>query len=213
MTDIAATATTTAADYAWLDEQYADLTEAYCLTLVQGLTPEELLQALGAEPEPRIVGVAELSEPSYDSWDLRGDDLLFVAATALGDWTLMVEYNGYLGITEEAMLPVSRGRTVVSHFRNVNAVDHFNWYQDGTTRLHFEPLFPSHRDGTHPDELLTAMREAGFDLSEEEDRDFRAHTEAAFALAHRITGQLLTPQLFAAAEFVCGLAPVPRSPR
>nr|WP_234383318.1 DUF6461 domain-containing protein [Streptomyces dysideae] len=35
------TGTTTAADYAWLEEQYEDLLEAYCVTLVQGLTPEE----------------------------------------------------------------------------------------------------------------------------------------------------------------------------
>lgn len=201
------TDTTTAADYAWLSEQYEDLMEAYCITLVEGLTPEELLHALGAESGPRIAGVAGLCEPSYA---VGGHDQLFVGVASLGNWSLMIEYNGYLGVTDEAMLAVSRGRTVVSHFCNVNAVDHFCWYQDGVARLHFEPLFAYHRDGTHPDELLTAMRESGFDLSDADDRDFDAHSEAAFALAHRITGIRLTPDLFASAEFVCGLAPVPR---
>jgi hypothetical protein len=200
------TATTTATDYAWLEERYADLTEAYCITLVRGLTPAELLQRLGAEPEVRVTGVEGLCEPSYGISDPYR---LFVGATSVDDWSLMVEFNGYLGVTDEAMLPVSRGRRVVSHFRNVNAVDHFCWYEDGEVRLHFEPLFAYHRDGTHPDELLTEMREAGFDLSEDDDRDYDNHTEAAFALAHRITGIRLTPELFASAEFIGGIAPVP----
>ncbi|WP_406273069.1 DUF6461 domain-containing protein [Actinacidiphila glaucinigra] len=199
---------TTAAGYAWFREQYEELMEAYCITLVQGLAPEELLGALGVRSASRIAGVAGLGEPSYR---LGRHDELFVGAASLGGWSLMVEYNGYLGVTDEAMPPSSRGRTVVSHFRNVNAVDHFCWYQDGAVRLHFEPLFPYQRDGTHPDELVTVMRESGFELSDADDRAFDEHNEAAFALAHRITGVRLAPELLASAEFVCGLAPVPRT--
>ncbi|WP_164904723.1 DUF6461 domain-containing protein [Streptomyces cyaneus] len=199
------TGTTTAADYAWLEELYEGLLEAYCVTLVRGQTPQELLRQLGAEPAPRITGVDGLHEPSYDVGEYDG---LFVCVADLGDWSLMVEVNGYLGVTDAAMLPVSRGRTAVSHFRNVNGVDHFCWYEDGEVRLHFEPLFPFHRDGTRPDELVEEMRASGFDLSE--GGGFEGHTEAAFALAHRITGIRLTPELFASAEFSCGIAPVPR---
>ncbi|MER5212777.1 DUF6461 domain-containing protein [Streptomyces sp. NPDC002838] len=202
------TATTTAADYAWLEERYAHLMVAFCVTLVRGLTAEELLQRLGAEPEVRVTGVEPLSEPSYD---VREPYRLFVGATSVGDWSLMVEFNGHLGVTNQAMLPVSRGRTVVSHYRNVNAVDHFCWYEDGELRLHFQPLFAHDRHGSHPDELLTQMREAGFDLSEDEDRDYHNHTEAAFALAHRITGIRLTPELLSSAEFIGGTARVPRA--
>jgi uncharacterized protein DUF6461 len=198
--------TTTAADYEWLEEQYEDLMEAYCVTLVEGLTPEGLLQALGAEPGERITGVDGLGQASLDAYD---DDQMLVAAVSLGGWSLMVEYNGYLGVTDKVMLPISRGRTVVSHFCNVNGVDSFCWYRDGDVRLYFEPLFAYYRDGSHPDELLTEMRESGFDLSEEDDNDYDGHTEAAFALAHRITGIRITPELFASAEFMCGLAPRP----
>lgn len=199
---------TTAADYGWLEERYADLMEAYCVTLVRGLTADELLQRLGAEPAGRYTGVAELADPAYE---VGSPYRLFVGAATVGDWALMVEHNGYLGTVDEAMLPLSRGRTVVSHFRNVNAVDHFTWYVDGTVRLHFEPLFAHHRDGSHPDALLTEMREAGFDLRDADDCDTDGHTEAAFALAHRLTGIRLTPELFDTAEFTCGIAPVPRS--
>ncbi|MFF5480610.1 DUF6461 domain-containing protein [Streptomyces sp. NPDC012935] len=205
------TAMTTAADYAWLEERHEALMQAYCVTLVRGLTPLELLRELKARPGPRITGVDGLCEPSYD---VDEANRLFVGATALGDWSLMVEFNGYLGVTNEAMIPLSRGRRVVSHFLNVNAVDHFCWYEDGELRLHFEPLFAYHRDGTHPDELLDAMRESGFDLvehEEDEERDYDDLTGASFALAHRITGIRLTPELFASAEFICGVAPVPRT--
>ncbi|MDT0487102.1 DUF6461 domain-containing protein [Streptomyces sp. DSM 41640] len=92
----------------------------------------------------------------------------------IGHWTLMVEFNGYLGIT-----------------------------------------FADARYGSHPDELLTEMQESGFDLEErEEDGDHDAYyaalTAAAFALALRLTGIRLTPELFATAEFLCAVAPVPR---
>ncbi|MFI6014350.1 DUF6461 domain-containing protein [Streptomyces sp. NPDC051243] len=205
------TGTTTAADYAWLQERYPHLTEAYCVTLVRAIAPEALLTELKAEPQSGLTGVDALVGPCYDAWEDHGGDRQFVGVTAVGDWSLMVEFNGYLGVTEEAMLPVSRGRRVVSHFRNVNAVDHFYWFEDGDTRLHFEPLFACTRDGSHPDELLTQMRESGFDLRDTDDRDYGDHTEAAFALAHRLTGIRLTPELLDKAEFVCGLAPLPRA--
>jgi hypothetical protein len=201
------TARTTAADYAWLEERYAHLMVAFCVTLVRGLTAGELLRRLGAEPQVRGTGVEALSEPSYD---VREPYQAFVGATSVGEWALMVEYNGHLGVTERAMLPVSRGRTVVSHFRNVNAVDDFYWLQDGEVRLHFQPLFAHERDGSHPDDLVPTMREVGFDLSDDEDRDYARHTEAAFALAHHLTGIRLTPHLFDSAEFIGGTAPVPR---
>ncbi|WP_284438009.1 DUF6461 domain-containing protein [Streptomyces sp. TUS-ST3] len=202
------TGMTTAADYGWLKERYQLLLEAYCVTLVRGLGPEELLRELGAEARIHLVGVEALSGPSHEASRSGGR---FVGAAALDGWTLMVEYNGYLGVTEEAMLPLSRGRRVVSHFLNVNAVDRFCWYEDGDLRLDFQPLFADERYGSHPDELLAEMRESGFDLAErDEDGDHDAYyaslTGASFALAHRLTGIRLTPELFATAEFRCGVA-------
>lgn len=199
---------TTADDYTWLHEQYASLMAAYCVTLVGAITPERLLQELGAEEDIRVTGVEALREPSSDCWYQHYGDPLFVGVAAVGEWSLMIEHNGYLGVTDAAMLPVSRGRTVVSHFRNVNAMDHFYWFEDGETRLHFEPLFAHARDGSHADEpeLLAKMRESGFDLREDDDRSYDRHTEAAFALAHRLTGVRLTPELFASLEFTGALA-------
>ncbi|WP_406387617.1 DUF6461 domain-containing protein [Streptomyces sp. NBC_00887] len=196
----------TAADYLWLEKQYPFLMEAYCITLIQGLGPDALLKALGADPGERMTGVRALDGLAYGQVE---DGERFVAATSIGDWTLMVEHNGYVGIADTIMLPISSGRTVVSHYCNVNAGDQFYWYQDGATRLHFEPGMPNRRDGGHPDGLLTEMEEAGFDLNDMDEDNLNRHTEAAFALAEHITGVRLTPELFASAEFTCGRVPDP----
>ncbi|MEU4656242.1 DUF6461 domain-containing protein [Streptomyces sp. NPDC023723] len=199
------TAMTTAADYAWLEDEYAFLTEAYCLTLVRDITPETLLAELGAAATRRVTGVPGLERPSFDAWQEHGGTRLLVAAAPLGDWTLMAEINGYVGVTPSVMLPVSRSRTVVAHFRNINAVDHFYWLEDGRIQVHFEPLFPDDRDGSRPDGLLTEMRESGFVLDSDEDDEATGHTEAVFALAHRVTGIRMTPELLNTADFSCAL--------
>lgn len=201
----------TARDYLWFSEHFPDLAEAYCVTLVRGITPEDLLARLGATEVRHVTGVDGLQEPSYGVWDAHDGARLFAGVTAVGEWALMVEPNGYLGVTDEIVGPLSRGTTVVSHFRNINAVDHFNWYEDGELRLHFEPLFPYARDGSDPDSLVGDMRAAGFDLSEGEDSAFDLCTEAAFALAERLTGVRLTRELFETSEFTGGVVPLPRS--
>ncbi|MFJ9678445.1 DUF6461 domain-containing protein [Streptomyces sp. NPDC101194] len=199
----------TAHDYLWFGRHFPFLAEAYCVTLVRGPAPDALLKRLGATELRRVTGVDDLTEPAYEAWDTHDGDRLFAGVTGVGEWAVMIEPNGYLGISDEFLVPLSRGTTAVSHFRNVNAVDHFNWYEDGERRLHFEPLFAHSRDGSDPDGSLDTMRAAGFDLSEDDERSYELHTEAAFALAERLTGVRLTRELLDASEFVCGAVPLP----
>jgi hypothetical protein len=203
------TATATAADYTWFDEHFPWLAEAYCIMLVRGIAPRELLRRIGATEQPPVTGVEGLEGPAYGAWDEHEGDLLLVGATAVGDWTLTVEPNGHLGVTDQLIRPLSRGTRLVSHFRNINAVDHFYWVEDGDLRLHFEPLFAHARDGSDPDGLTDVMRQVGFDLGDDQDRDRELHTEAAFALTEHLTGVRLTPSLLESAGFLCGLTPVP----
>jgi hypothetical protein len=58
-----------------------------------------------------------------------------------------------------------------------------------------------------PDALVGAMQEVGFDISEDGEDD--QPTEAAFALAERLTGIRLTLGLLEKATYTCGIAPVP----
>jgi Family of unknown function (DUF6461) len=62
-----------------------------------------------------------------------------------------VESNGYLGVTEEMLDRLSAGTRLVSHFRDVNAVDRFHLVDDGRVCLDFELLFAWYRSGCDAD--------------------------------------------------------------
>lgn len=207
----------TAADYEWIND-YAELAEDYCVTLVRGATVQEFLRRLHAEPQGDVAGYAELEQWTKD---VREGPLGSVhpigATTVLGDqgeWVLGLEINGLLGTLPHLLAPLSTGTRLVSHFCTINAHDdrfqwddQFHWYEDGTLRTFFEPLFPTERSGSTPDELVAPMREVGFSLREEEDLSDAPTTEAAFALAERLTGVHLTPDLLTDTTFTVGLVP------
>lgn len=125
-----------------------------------------------------------------------------------GQGVLPVSYGGYVG-THSKFLHRKRcairrsGRPVrrlpLSGRRS----------EDGAERLHFESLFPARWDGSDPDALPTGIRESGFTLDEGAEQGARRHTEAAFALAHRITGVLLPPKPSESPEFACALVTLP----
>lgn len=207
--------TATAADYAWVAHWIDGVSQAYCLTLARGLTPEQFLVRLGADiVAPSRTG-AELSLPSFEVWDRYQGEALFIGATRVvgadADWALGLEVNGYLGVTPAAIVPLSAGTRLVSHHRDVEWADDFYWVEDGDIRVYFQPGSPAWREGSTPDDLTDAMRQAGFDLREdreyEDDYDFR--TEAAFALSEHLTGVRLTPELLNQSVYLCGVAPVP----
>jgi hypothetical protein len=193
-----------ATDYLWFSEQFPYFADAYCLTFVQGLGAAEVLERIDAERIGDTVGLQEFVGARPIDFD---GVTFYVGATEVDVWTMLVEENGYLGVTPEVIGPLSTGTQVVSHFRNVNAVDYFYWMVNGDLRLSFEPLFPSRRSGSDADGQLDAMLRAGFDLSDAEDRDFSLHTEAAFALAERLTGVRVTAELLESADYLCGMAP------
>ncbi|URM91990.1 DUF6461 domain-containing protein [Streptomyces sp. MRC013] len=196
----------TAADYRWLGDHCPDLIEAYCVTLVRAIPPEEALRRLHARADGRVAGIAALVGAAAEAWKESGGDRHFLGLCAIDGWTLMVEPNGYLGSLDEAAAPLSRGTELVAHFRNVNAVDHFSRYADGEPRLRFEPLLPYARGGAGPEGAVALMREVGFDPCDD-GADPEVAAEAAFALAERLTGVRLTPELLDGAEFLTGSAP------
>ncbi len=197
---------TTAVDYQWFAERPAGLAEAYCLTLVRGLTPAEFLRRVGAAPGVRYAGLGPMFEPSMDIG--RGGAELLIGVTPVagtgGEWALGVEINGFLGATEEVLLALSEGTVAVSVYRNFNATDHFYWAEDGDIRLDFTPAEPRYRDGSTPDAVLGLMRQVGFDL-DDDDGMLEGSDEAALALAERLTGVRLTAELLEGATFESGI--------
>jgi hypothetical protein len=199
-----------AEDYNWFSG--SPISEAYCMTFVRGLNPAEALRRIEGEPAERVTSLAAFSDFARENcpWSGRADQRFAIGATELDGWTLLVEDNGFLGVTTDIIQPLSDGTRVVSHYRNVDAEDRFCWMEDGELRVRFEPLFPYHRDGSDPDSLVDAMLHFGFDLRDDEDRDFSNHTAATFALTEHLTGVKLTQDLLASADYLCARAPLTR---
>ncbi|MFI0354033.1 DUF6461 domain-containing protein [Actinomadura sp. 9N407] len=200
----------TAADYAWFEEDFSELAEAYCVMLVRGLTPAQVLARLGARTDgPHMTGVDALCRFSSDTHGEHNGREQGLGVTAVGDWALVIEPNGYLSVSEETIVPLSARTRLVSHGSNVNAAGNFYWVEDGEVRLTFEPLFPSHRNGTSADALLGTMREAGFDLADGDDDANLDCDHAAFALAEHLTGVRITPEILREGSYLCGATPYP----
>lgn len=199
--------TKTSTDYTWFEDDFPDLAEAYCFTLVRGLTPAEAISRLaGREAEP-MHGIADVVDAAFAQYDQADGARQLIALTTAGDWTLLIEPNGYLGVTENRVLPASSGVSWISHFVNVNAVGTFLWVEDESVRLCFDPMFPEDRWGTAPDELLDVMHRIGFHLGEETpETDLSA--PAAFALAEHLTGVAITAALLQETTFTCATVPV-----
>lgn len=185
------------------------LSVGYCVTFVRDRTADSVLDQLQVAERVSLTGVASMGAPADDEWRRNPSHGGFVGVTTLGDWSVVFELNGYLGTLPELLVPLSTGTTVVSHYRNVNALDFFSWVEDGRFRVRFEPLFPTVRQGTDAQTIAADLRAAGFDLSDSEDRDITGHTAAAFALGEILTGVVLTPELLETIVLSCGVAPGP----
>ncbi|MEO3783392.1 DUF6461 domain-containing protein [Actinocorallia sp. B10E7] len=193
-----------AADYAWAeDEDYNEIPQEYCLTLVQGLSPWEFLHRIGAEAGPAVTGIRALAERTWP----REDSGMCIGVSEINGWALGVEINGFLGVREEINVPLSAGTRLVSHFRNVNAVSDFVWREDGDLRLGFDPLFAGTRYGSAPDALLEVMAAIGFTITDrdEDAEDFGAVIDGAYALAEHLTGIRITPGFLTTATYQCGI--------
>jgi len=199
----------TAADYAWFeaDGQFY-LGDPYCLTLVRRLTPAAFLARIGAEPQAPRTGWESLWDPSMEAMSADPMQLFIGAATVPGeggDWVMAVELGGYLGITEEIILNLSAGTSLVSHYYGPG---HFFWIEDRDLRLEFNPTEPAYREGSTPDALVEIMRDVGLDLNPDGDNT-EIGRAAAFALAELLTGVRVTPVMLQDATYTCGIVPAP----
>ncbi|GAA2735124.1 DUF6461 domain-containing protein [Actinocorallia aurantiaca] len=209
--------TASAADYAWYREYRCGLlTDGYCLTFVEASSPAEYLARLDADVHGDCVGMDAYLERDMRFQDTQEDfgEQMLVGATSVqgsgGPWTLAVEINGLVGIDEQLMRSASHGTRIFTHYRNINAVTCFLWWQDGERRTWFES--PWQRHGSSPDELLSAMARVGYDLSDPEtayDEPVELETPGLFALAEELTGVRITPQLLDASVYTTGIVTMP----
>ncbi|MGW1463634.1 DUF6461 domain-containing protein [Streptomyces sp. NPDC002308] len=212
----------TAHDYAWIrNSPLLDrmLEWGYTLTLIRGRSPHEVLRAVEAEPRGTGEGTAGLSEAEdahrvevgYDSWDESYIAGAFNTPGADGDWTVVLGFDGGLGLPGLAKL--SEGGRVVVHSTNGGKPIHlFDWYEEGELRTSFE--WPSARHGGSPDELVPLLREVGSPLTPEGEHDENVpdadrydRKAAVLALTERLTGVRVTESLLQDATYELGLVP------
>ncbi|MFE6667632.1 DUF6461 domain-containing protein [Streptomyces sp. NPDC057697] len=170
---------------------------------MHNLAPSDLLHRLDGQDEPTLTGTGALVEAAFDlSHRLDGKQQL-VAMTTVEPWTLLIEPNGYLGVTEDLAPAASAGTRWVSHFVDINGLDAFLWAEDSVRRLWFEPMFPDERWGTTPDESLDVMHSIGFHFGDDSP-EADLSSLAAFALAQHLTGVAVAPELLEGTAFTCG---------
>lgn len=200
-----------AADYAWFTygrftyDEYTDLREAYCFTLVRGLTPEQVMTRTGAQVGSfPLMGLKELIKTAVsDPGRPHSGYGHFFGVVAVGDWAFIVEPNGFMGVSPDIAGRLSAGTRLVAHFRNVNGVEDFLVMEDGQERLSWEPSSPDiDAYAKTAEEFAEIMRQVGSDAAQ--------GSESFFAMAEYLTGVQVTPDLLEQSVYLCGVAPHPQ---
>jgi hypothetical protein len=188
-----------AGDYRWFASN-TDLSKGFSFVWVKGLETTEVLERLGGEELERVYWKQLVG--SGDGH--RGDAgrMFFGIARMSETWVLVVEDNGTLGTTESLLRPLSRGTTVISHYRGANARSRLLLITDQAVDLDLDPLAGSPRAGGKAAELASTLTAVGFG----ESRDPAQGTAAAFALTERLTGVAMTEDLLNAKTYVLGWA-------
>ncbi|MEV1047612.1 DUF6461 domain-containing protein [Streptomyces sp. NPDC049916] len=97
----------------WVGSTGLDLDPGYCITMVRGVHPRSALLRIGIdETAVRTAPWSELR--AYVSALDFADQYVPSAAFVVGEYTLLIEENGYRGYQPEWNLPLSRDTDVVS---------------------------------------------------------------------------------------------------
>ncbi|MET8004584.1 DUF6461 domain-containing protein [Nonomuraea glycinis] len=212
--------------FRWLQPPYGDrgnrLGEIYCVTLLRGLDPAEVLRRFGARTSTEM-SFAELGLAVSDFTVATdgGDGGGYVGVVATGDGCAAVEPYGWSGT--EMLARLSVGTDVVSVLRHDYACDYFHYAADGMVLTAFDPTFPERRSGADTDRLAGLMREFGLPLEESSDEDWDQRFDdlsghglaRMFAMAARLTGVTFTADLLDGPLLVGAIAdlPPPQEPR
>ncbi|MEU8655955.1 DUF6461 domain-containing protein [Actinoplanes philippinensis] len=144
-------------DYSWPD-RHPGLTSGFCFTLVRGITPYPLIEKLhGEELErvewPRVLG------PGDGEAGVR--TRFFVGMIRTGNWTVVVEDNGSLGVTPQIVQPLSAKRWVFGYRGGGGKPGRLMIYRDGDLALDLDTSAPERAIGSKVDEMRPDLLAAG----------------------------------------------------
>lgn len=199
------------APYLWLQgpdgSPQNPLGDIYCVSFFRELDPVEVLRRFGCkEASGREVTFRELNEEvsEFVQETDGGQGGGYVGVVKVGNWSVAIELWGWCATSWETAAMLSGGCEMVAVGRHDYAEDSFVYAVDGIVVTGFNPRSPCDRHGSDADRLNELMRAAGLPPEEPEDGakgeelwdDLLEHGLArVFALAARITGVSLTPNL------------------
>lgn len=178
-----------AADYGWFATN-TDLSKGFSFIWVKSLTTHQILERLGGQELERVFWNQMVG--SGDGQRGGSDRYFFGVGRVADDWVLVVEDNDNLGAAKDLLLPLSRGTTVISHYRaSTAAPGRLLVLTDRSVDLDFDPLGRAAPTGARANDLASTLSAVGFG----ESADPAERTAAAFALTERLTGIAMTQKL------------------
>lgn len=186
-------------DFEWLFRDYPWAENGLYVTYVLDATPAAVIEAMTVRDLGEFRGLQGVNELGWEEFSVVG-------AASLGNWTIALARMAWAGSDDELMVPLSVGREVLTHSRDVEAVSSFDLWQDGVHTVQFDPLFGSEAGNPMSEAWKSQMREVGLDPdSEGPTPDGKFHIiEASFAMAANYTGVQITPEFLSTATFVAG---------
>ncbi|PVX59549.1 DUF6461 domain-containing protein [Rhodococcus globerulus] len=194
---------TTYRDFEWVTRDYPWIANGLFVTYVKDSDPATVIEAMTVEGLGTESGLAGVNERGWEEPTIIG-------AASMEDWTIAIAPAATAGASEELMRPLSLGREVLTHFRDVNAHAGFYVWEDGERTVHFDPLQRcGFGPGPMPAQWVPRLEEVGVnpdgDESMTEDGDFPV-IEASLALAASYTSVRITPEFLSSATFIVGSA-------
>jgi hypothetical protein len=171
---------------AWLTDLGLD---CYSLTVVRGLDERRALKRIGVPPRQiRPVTLDAAAQTVGDHsllWNLvcqgsSNSPVVVAVAAGFGDWTLVVEEDGWTATEPVAVADLSRGTEAASCFVDINADTWFTYAVEGQVLYTDEEIPGDGGDGTEPMALLSALAAVGADnLLDGGDQDDHGRPERA----------------------------------
>lgn len=178
--------------------------DSFCLCLVEG---EEIPEIVGAV-DRGTMDFRELFDASYEDWD---PSQLLVGRAQVDGWTVLYEVNGFAGVENRLIEPLTEGRRAVALWHSSgNMHNALSVYSDGRCVLAVEPDMPSslavdrsRQDLT--DGLVSRLEDAGFliDVAGDTDPDeiMDHNVPASLAFMANESGLDVTPDLIRSLTF------------
>ncbi|MEU4692066.1 DUF6461 domain-containing protein [Actinoplanes sp. NPDC023714] len=188
-----------AADLIW-PLRDAGLDAGFCFTLVEKLKPNQVIERLGGRELERVEW-HQLVGPGDGEAD--ASKRYFAGLARIGDWTLIVEDAGELGVTEEIVRPLSEGRAVLAYRSDATGRGHLLVLEDEQVLLDFDSETPERWGGSRPGDFVPAMRAAGL----LEGTDVTEPTGPALAFLAARTGVALTREQLTERTYVLVTVP------